>query len=194
MAPEIELAKRMVAGEPGALESFLELFRRKVYQYSYLNCGQREDAEEVAQETMMRVCAHVDQLREPEHVKTWVFQIARNVCFVKRRKSEYAPSEEMSLDDLPAHWAGMVRDRTEGPDSAAYHSELRKMLAKAIHELPDIYRNIVLLRDLEEMSTTATAEILQVSEQVVKTRLHRARLLLRKKLEEAGTLSPFAAD
>jgi RNA polymerase sigma-70 factor (ECF subfamily) len=151
----------------------------------------REDAEEVAQETLMKVFESADRLREPEKVKSWVFRIAKNACLTKRRKSIFAPSRELSLDEfMPAkHPDGdqvrlEIADWSSVPDGKALQSEMKALLEKAIRELPETYRSVVLLRDMEELSTEETAHILDVSEDVVKTRLHRARLAIRKGLDE----------
>lgn len=93
---EVELARRLMAGDESAFEPFVSAFRTKLFQYTYLTCGQREDAEEVAQETLLKVFENLAQLREPEKIRPWVFRIARNVCYMKRRKSIYAPEEEIS--------------------------------------------------------------------------------------------------
>jgi len=151
-------------------------------------CRQREDAEEVAQETLMRVFESIDQLREPARLKPWVFRIARNECLMKRRKSVFAPSVELSLDDLQPNRLENRRgieiaDWSTLPDDIVLHSELRDALTGAIRALPEIYRSVVLLRDVEELSTEETAEILDISTDTVKTRLHRGRLALRKHLD-----------
>ncbi|MFN0167566.1 MAG: RNA polymerase sigma factor [Bryobacteraceae bacterium] len=186
---EVALARRLMNGDGAAFEPFVEFFRAKVFQYSFLMCGQREDAEEVAQDTLLKVFENFDQLREPERVKPWVFRIARNACYMKRRKSVFAPQEEISLDAVMpefqqeggqrklevADWSGM-------PDSRLLQSELRRTLDQAIRELPDLYKSVMLLRDLEELSGEETADILGVSLDVVKTRLHRARLMVRKRM------------
>jgi RNA polymerase sigma-70 factor (ECF subfamily) len=176
--PEVELARRLSQGDREALAEFTQLFQRKVYQYSYLMCGQREDAEEVAQDTLLRVVERFDQLRRPEYVRAWVFQIAKNVCMLKRRKSIFAPTEELPLD---AH-AAEVADHAPPPDLQAILRESIDRLREAIRELPDTFRAVLLLRDLEELSTHETATILGISEDLVKTRLHRARLALRTRL------------
>jgi RNA polymerase sigma-70 factor (ECF subfamily) len=179
----------MLAGEEGAFDRFVETFQSKIFQYSFLMCGQREDAEEVAQEALMKVFESLDQLRDPEHVKPWVFQIAKNACLMKRRKSIFAPPEELSLDQPIAGTTEgethtmQVPDRRRLPDRQAMDSETAESLRLAIIDLPETLRSVVLLRDLEELSTEDTAEILGVSNEVVKTRLHRARLALREKLE-----------
>lgn len=179
--PEVELARRLSAGDRDALEEFTRLFQRKVFEYSYLMCGQREDAEEVAQDTLLKVVQNFDQLRHPEYVRAWVFRIAKNVCTTKRRKSIFAPAEELSLDGA----TGEVADTSSPPDLKAIANESLERLHQAIRELPPSYRAVLLLRDLEELSTRETAEILGISEDLVKTRLHRAHTALRTMLHDA---------
>ena len=188
---EIELARRLIAGEPEAFNRFVDYFRARIFHYSWLMCGHREDAEEVAQETLMKVFESVDQLREPEKVKPWVFRIAKNACLTKRRRSIFAPARELSLDELmPAKQQDgdqvrlEIADWSSLPDGKALQSEMKGLLEKAIRGLPETYRSVVLLRDMEELSTQETAQILDVSEDVVKTRLHRGRLAIRQRLDE----------
>ena len=188
---ESELARQLIAGETGAFDRFVEYFRPKIVQYSWLMCGHREDAEEVAQETLLKVFESGDQLREPEKIRAWVFRIAKNACLMKRRKSTFAPVRELSLDEfMPSkHQDGdqvriEIADWSALPDGKALQSEMRELLEKAIRELPEAYRSVILLRDMEELSTQETAQILDVSDDVIKTRLHRARLAIRQLLEE----------
>ena len=188
---EIELARQLMTGDPVAFDRFVEHFRAKVFQYSWLMCGQREDAEEVAQETLLKVFESFHHLREPERVRPWVFRIAKNACLMKRRRSVFAPSQELSLDEfLPAmnHEGGhakiQIADWSQLPDRQMLQTEMKEALARAIGELPEHYRSVILLRDMEEMSTLETAQILDLTEDVVKTRLHRARLAVRQELDE----------
>src|SRR5437764_2857510 len=81
---EVGLARALAAGEPQAFERFVEHFRSKIFHYSWLVCGQRDDAEEVAQETLLKVFESFHQLREPERVRAWIFRIARNACLMQR--------------------------------------------------------------------------------------------------------------
>jgi RNA polymerase sigma-70 factor (ECF subfamily) len=168
-------------------------------------CGQREDAEEVAQETLLKVFENFEDLREPERVRPWVFRIAKNACLMKRRKSVFAPTQELSLDGfLPAmdHEGGHVRlqiaDWSRLPDRQVLQSELKAVLDGAISALPENYRAVILLRDVEELSTIETAQILDLTEDVVKTRLHRARLAVRQMLDEYlrtdGRMPALATD
>jgi RNA polymerase sigma-70 factor (ECF subfamily) len=179
---EVELARKLIAGEPAAFDRFVEHFRAKIFHYSWLMCGQREDAEEVAQETLLRVFESFDQLREPERVRPWVYRIAKNACLMKRRKSVFAPAQELSLDNLLP--ASQIADWSGLPDRRMLQSEMKQVLDTAIGELPDTYKSVILLRDVEDLSTSETAQVLDLTEDVVKTRLHRARLALRQKLDE----------
>jgi len=188
---EVELARQLLTGEPEAFDRFVEHFRAKIFQYSWLMCGHREDAEEVAQETLLKIFESFDQLRDPERVRPWVFRIAKNACLMKRRKSVFAPEHELSLDQfLPARnqFDGNVKldiaDWSRLQDDQLLQSEMKQVLQRAIGDLPEIYRAVILLRDLEELSTQETAQILDVTEDTVKTRLHRARLALRQTLDE----------
>jgi len=187
---EIQLARDVMAGKPEAFDRFVEHFRAKIFQYTWLMCGHREDAEEVSQDTLLKVFENFDQLREPEHVRAWVLRIAKNFCLMKRRRSQFAPQQELSLDDyLPAverdgdHVKLQIADWSSLPEDRLLRAELRRVLDEAIAELPETYRSVVLLRDVEELSTGDAAQILDVNVDVIKTRLHRARLAIRQKLD-----------
>lgn len=177
-----------MAGDASAFTPFVESFQHRIFQYSWMMCGQREDAEEVSQETLLKVFRSFDQLRDPVHVKSWVFQIAKNFCLMKRRKSVFAPERELSLDELmPGAGAEpdrgvQVADSGELPEDRLLRGELNEEIVRNLRELPDTYRSVVLLRDVEGLSTAETAAVLELSEDVVKQRLHRGRLALRKSL------------
>lgn len=178
---EIELARALTTGEPEAFERFVEHFRSKIFHYSLLMCGHPEDAEEVAQETLLKVFQNFDQLREPEHVRAWVFRIAKNACLMQRRKSAFAPEHEVSVEELPP--ASEIIDTGRLPEDELENAEIRAVLHQVITELPPLYRCVVLLRDIEQLSTDETAQILDLTTDTVKTRLHRARGAMRQKLD-----------
>lgn len=183
-----ELAHGLLAGSPGAFDTFVESYNSKIFRYTYAVCRQREDAEEVAQETLLKVFQNLDQLHHPDRLKPWIFRIAKNACLMKRRKSVFAPAQELSLDELRPAKDGELRleiaDWSHLPDQAAENAELRHALDQAVARLPELYRAVFLLRDAEQLSTEDTAEILGISNDTVKTRLHRARLALRKHLDQ----------
>jgi RNA polymerase sigma-70 factor (ECF subfamily) len=187
-ANDVQLARDLLAGSPEAFDRFVDAYNSKIFRYTYSMCRQREDAEEVAQETLMKVFQNLDQLQDPERLKPWIFRIAKNACFMKRRKSVFAPKQELSLDELKPTKDGEARleiaDWSRLPDAVASNIELHQALDQAVAELPELYRAVFLMRDVEDLSTEDTADILGVSTDVVKTRLHRARLALRKHLDE----------
>jgi RNA polymerase sigma-70 factor (ECF subfamily) len=178
---EADLARALVAGEPEAFDRFVAHFRAKIFHYSWMMCGQAEDAEEVAQETLLKVFESFDQLRDPEHVRAWVFRIAKNACLMQRRRSVFAPRQEESLEDLQVD--SEIAGDVPRPDIELERSEVRALLDRVIRELPPAYRSVVMLRDREELSTEETAQILDLSADVVKTRLRRARVAMREKLD-----------
>ncbi len=187
---EAELARRLLAGQDEAFDSFVESFRSRLFHYTLLVCGHPDDAEEVAQETLLKVFESLGQLRDPARIRPWVLRIARNVCLMKRRKSVFAPTQEISLDELMPALNGSgaerkleIADWSSLPDTELLRSELRKVLEEAIQSLPEMYKMVLLLRDVEELSTDETAEILQITQDAVKTRLHRARLAVRQKVD-----------
>jgi RNA polymerase sigma-70 factor (ECF subfamily) len=199
-ARESQLARDLLAGRAEAFDRFVEYFRAKVFQYSLLMCGHREDAEDVAQDTLLKVFENFEQLREPERVRAWVFRIARNACYMKRRKSVFAPAQELSLEDFLPHMDRQggqrkleIADWSALPDTQALRSELKSVIHQAIKELPEIYRAVILLRDVEELTTGEAAEVLEVTDEVIKTRLHRARLAVRQKLDGYLRTVPRAA-
>jgi RNA polymerase sigma-70 factor (ECF subfamily) len=187
---DAELARHLLAGDEDAFTQFVNAFHARLAQYSFLMCGHREDAEEVAQETLLKVFESIDQLRDPSRLKSWVFRIAKNACFMKRRKSVFAPQVELSLDELKpgkgnhGEARGIeIADWTALPEDLLLDGELQNALSRSIRELPEIYRSVVLLRDVEELTTEETAEILDISPDAVKTRLHRGRLALRQHMD-----------
>lgn len=187
---EVQLARDLLAGVEGAFDRFVAFFHSKLFKYTMLVCRQREDAEEITQETLLRVFQNLNQLKDPARVKPWVFRIARNACLMKRRKSVFAPERELSLDEFmpnSSHVDGQrkieIADWSALPEDQAMQSQLREALHQAIAELPEIYKVVVLLRDVEGLSTEDAAEVLDITEDTVKTRLHRGRLALRKDMD-----------
>ncbi len=187
---DAQLALELLKGDEEAFTQFVNAFHARLSQYSFLMCGHKEDAEEVAQETLLKVFESIDQLRDPNRLKSWVFRIAKIECFLKRRKSVFAPKVELSLDDLRPRKINdgevhriEIADWTSLPENLLLDAELQNALTRSIRELPEIYRSVVLLRDVEELTTEETAEILEIRPDAVKTRLHRGRLALRQHMD-----------
>lgn len=160
------------------------------FRFSLLVCGHAEDAEDVMQDALIKTYKHVDSIKDPSAFRTWLFRTVRNGCLMKRRKRVDEPSRVESLDqphvdhtDGHTYGARDVAAHAKGPDDLAMNAWLGRELRTALAKLPPAYRMIVLLREMEGLSTREVAEVTKMTEDNVKTRLHRARVMLRESLE-----------
>ncbi len=183
------LVRRAAQGDAGALEQLLMRAQEVAFRFSLLVCGHTEDAEDVMQDALMRTYRHVRRIRRPEAFRTWLFRTVRNACLMKRRRRVGEPAHLLSLDRAagPGESAQTidVADAGKGPDELAIDAWLGRRLRRALDTLPAGYRVIVLLREMEGLSTREVAKVTGMSEDNVKTRLHRARVMLRQRLGDA---------
>ncbi len=158
------------------------------YRFSLLVCGHPEDAEDVMQDALLNTYRHVQQIKEPEAFRTWLYQTVRNACLMKRRRRVDEPARMTSIEqgglDAEGEPTGVdVPDTGRLADQQLIDAWLGDRLRKALDSLAPSYRVVVVLREIEGLSTREVAEITGFSEANVKTRLHRARLMLRQALE-----------
>jgi RNA polymerase sigma-70 factor (ECF subfamily) len=190
-AEEARLLERIRDDQPGAFESFVSLFEDRIYRFGVRMCGEREDARDVLQDTLLQAYKSLKTLKHPGALRSWLYRVAANACLMKRRKGKFEPEREVSLDDLGPREPGEPRteipDPAALPDEALARSELRQTIQKAVAEVPPHYRIVLVMRDMEHLSTTEVAAALNLPETAVKMRLHRARLMVRQRLE--ATLS-----
>ncbi len=182
---EVESIRRILAGEKHLFHDLIRPCERSIYFLLYSLLKNETDAEDVAQETVIKVYQNLDKFRGDSQFRTWVLSIARNEGLGRLRKissrredSLDAETDEQTGDYTPA----ILTSWREIPAEALEQKELGNLLRKSIEALPDIYRNIVILRDIEEMDIRETAAALDISEASVKVRLHRARALLQRDL------------
>lgn len=182
------LIERFKQGHPGAMEEIVSRYEEALYNFGLRMCGQKQDAEDIIQDTFLSAFRYLDSFREETSLKNWLYKIAANACFRMRRKKKCEPDYELSLEDLlPGDGAAGqfdIPDWSEDPSDNLLRSELKTVIEEAVHELPPLYRMVFNLRDMEGFSTEETAAIMDITPQAVKTRLHRARLFLRKKISE----------
>jgi RNA polymerase sigma-70 factor (ECF subfamily) len=193
--PEFEAGciRRILAGEHQLFHELIRPCERSIYFLLLSILHKEADAEDAAQETAIKIFRNLHLFRGDSQFKTWALSIARNEGLGRLRKtgrlredSLDALSDEDSGDFTPA----VLTSWREVPTEALERQELAKLLREAIGSLPDIYRNAVMLRDIEEMDVPETAAALGITEGAVKVRLHRARALLQHKL--AHKLKSFA--
>jgi RNA polymerase sigma-70 factor, ECF subfamily len=166
-------------GDRGSLEALLERHQAQVYRFGMKMCRDPEDARDVLQDTLFAMAKSVRDFRGASSISTWLYTIARSFCIKKRRRSKFAPEPERSLDTDVAPEAVELPDSGRSPDEVLAGKEIRNALETAIGALDPKYREVLLLRDVEGLSAPEVAEVLGVSVQAVKSRLHRARLSVR---------------
>lgn len=173
--------------------SFDRLYRDhvdRVFRFARHLCGRTEDAKDLVQETFLNAYRGLAQFRGQAQVSTWLYTIASRVCIRMRRKRQGEPERELSLEDFVPTTEGEFRLQipTEGlsPQAALEHKEVHRALGQAIRKLPQKYRIVLVLRDMEGLSAKEVGAIMGLSERAVKSRLHRARLFLRKELSAKG--------
>jgi RNA polymerase sigma-70 factor (ECF subfamily) len=183
--------RAVLAGEDRAFDDFVARFGSRIFGFGMRMCGRREDAEDVFQETLTTVFRKVQTLREPRALTSWLYRIIANACLTRRRRSTFAPDEELSLEDLLQRGGvaedGLAIPAVDDPEGVLLRKELADHLEAAVRDLPPKYRIVWVLRDVEALSVAETAEALDISISNVKMRLHRARLALRKRLSHVRT-------
>ncbi len=182
---ETGLIERICRGEKDLFHDLIRPYERRVYLTVLALLGSETEAEDAAQETMIKAFRNLRSFRSEARFSTWLISIALNEARSRLRKLKRTPTE--SLDAQEDSYEGdftpaMLTDWREIPSEALERTELRAALQSAVEELPPIYREVFTLRDLEELNVDETAKVLGVSANVVKVRLHRARMLLQKRL------------
>jgi len=181
---EAQLIASVLAGETQLYYELIRPYERSVYMMALSYMKNEADAEDVAQEAFLKAFHHLASFRSEAKFSTWLVGIALNEARSRLRHEAVMRME--SIDDAPEEGGhispAILRDWREVPSEALERKEVREMLQKAITSLPDIYREVFLLRDVEELNNLETAAALCITVGNVKVRLHRARMMLQKQL------------
>jgi RNA polymerase sigma-70 factor, ECF subfamily len=175
-----EVVARVLAGETALFEILMRRYNQRIYRVSRAILRDDGEAEDVMQDAYVRAYEHLNQFAGRAAFSTWLTRIAIHEALARKRRR--GRMEE--LDALPANGDSMsiLKSSAPTPEAGTAQSEARQLLEEAIEHLPENYRTVVVLREVEEMSVAETAESLGVTDAVVKTRLHRAHAMLRKEL------------
>ena len=179
------LIARILAGERELFHELIRPYEKSVYLAAYSILQNQQDAEDTAQEAVLKALKNLGNFRAESKFSTWLISIAINEARARLRHArvlKFESVDQTPKDDDGTFVPALLRDWREVPLVALERRELREQLQQAIASLPEIYREVLLLRDVEEMNIADTAAALGVSEGVVKTRLLRARLMLQKVL------------
>jgi len=180
-----ELLTALRQHESTAAEALITAYGNRAYRLAVRITGNAEDAEEVVQDAMLNVVRKIDTFRGESAFGSWFYRIVSNAAYGRRRPqaSIELPLEEVlpAFDERGRH-PGLFRDWSSSLDDPAGQRQLREVLTSAIDALPPHYRAVIVLRDVEGLSTTEVADVLGIAVPTAKTRIHRARLVLRKRL------------
>lgn len=181
------ILERYHAGDTEAVADLADRYAGRLYHFGLRMCGNSQDAQDMVQDTFLNVVKYLKGFRGEAKLRNWLFRLASSAC-IKKRRGKNDPDRELPLEALrPSGGDGTppeIPDWSRNPVDELLNDELREFLAKAVRDLPHKYRMVFNLRDLEGFSTNEVAEMLNVTPQTVKTRLHRARAFLRKELAQ----------
>ncbi len=184
---DFELVEAINSGRYELFQELVKRFEPKLYNFGLRMCGDVCDAEDLVQDTFLNVFRYLKDFRYETKFKNWLYRIASSTCIKKRRRSKFAPDRELSLDEFwpkeDAHIPDEVPEWAQIPLNKLLNAELSNTIRQAILTLPEKYRLVIVLRDLEGFTTAETAQILDLKPPNIKVRLHRARLYLRDKLK-----------
>ncbi|HET7874395.1 MAG TPA: sigma-70 family RNA polymerase sigma factor, partial [Methylomirabilota bacterium] len=197
---ESRLVERLRAGDTAALESVMEQYASRLYRVAYGITRSASDAEEVVQDVFLTLFRKIDTFEGRAALGSWLYRVATNAALIKRRGKR--AQVEVALEDyLPTflsdgHREGdrshLLADWSQNPEEDLLSDEARASLGRAVEALPDHYRAVLVLRDIENLSNEEVAEMLRESVASVKSRLHRARMALREMLTRQLTPSTGA--
>jgi RNA polymerase sigma-70 factor (ECF subfamily) len=181
--------------------SFDQIYRDNVdliYRFAHRLCGEAEAAKDLVQETFLNAYRGYRDFRGDSQVSTWLYAIASHACLRMRRKRKGEPERELSLEEFIPTSEGEFRLQIPmdglSPQEALENKELRRILDQAIAKLPKKYRMVLVLRDMEGLSAKEVGSIMGLNERAVKSRLHRARLFVRKELSSIGLAKETDVD
>lgn len=173
--------------------AFDRLYREhvdRIYRFAQRLCGQMDDAKDLVQDTFLNAYRGLNRFRGDAQISTWLYTIASRACIRMRRKRKGEPERELSLEEFIPTSEGEFKLQipTDGltPEEALENKELRRALQQAIQKLPKKYRLVLVLRDMEGLTAKEVGSVMGLNERAVKSRLHRARLFVRRELSARG--------
>ncbi len=182
------LVKKSQEGDSLSFEELVKRYEKKIYNLAYRIMGNKEDANDILQETFLEAFRKLSSFEGKSKFSTWLYRIAVNLCLMKKRR-------EKKIDEVPLDMPILTKEEDEikgelrddwskNPLATLENKEVRKKLSKAIDSLPEEYRTVILLRGVNGLSNEEVAKVLKISLPAVKSRLHRARLFVRDQLSQ----------
>ena len=185
-----QLIARLQAGDESAVQELAERYTPRIFQLAMRHMKNREDAEEVTQDVLVKVYRKVGEFRGDSALSSWIYRITFNTAMSRLRNGRLARAADKERERLASAASTDERARlprepidwSQMPDEELLRLQLRQAVAAAIADLPEIYREPVVLRDIQGLTTEEASTRLRVKDQTLKSRLHRGRLMLRERL------------
>jgi len=184
---DAEIVERVRAGETALFEILMRRHNQRIYRAARAVIKDEADTEDVMQQAYINAFTHLSQFQDRSQFSTWLTGITVHEALARRRKRKPEETPEDVMETLTSP--------QPDPERQAYAAELRRVLEAAVDSLPETYRLVFMLRDIEGLSTSETAAGLELGDEAVKTRLHRARAMVRSAITErigASTAEAFA--
>ncbi len=190
MRGDVEQALQHIqGGSPASVEKAIGLLQNTVFSFSMKVCGHREDAEDTAQDVLLKAIPYLSKFENSQALTVWLYKVARNRCISSHRGDKLSGRRNVSLDELmpdDRELQELLRSKAPSPESMALTSEAGERLRMAILAVPPQYRMVLVLHDMEELSTAEVAHVMGLRTGTVRVRLHRARLLVRQELAKSS--------
>jgi RNA polymerase sigma-70 factor, ECF subfamily len=181
--PDAEIVRRVCAGESALFEILMRRHNQRVYRAARAVVKDEAEVEDVMQQAYINAFTHLHQFEERSQFSTWLIRIALHEAFGRRRQMQRTESMtgiQSNLGEDRGELMDTIASPQADPERQAYAQELNRVLEAAVDTLPETYRTVFMLRDIEGLSTSETGEGLGLGEEAVKTRLHRARAMIRR--------------
>ncbi len=187
-----DVVRRILAGEHALFEVIMRRYNRRLYRVAFAILRDEAEAEDVMQQAYVNAYRHLAQFENKAKFSTWLTKIAVYEAQARARRRKRFVAVD-GPQDSERDVMGSAESKTPSPEQEALTIELRGLLESAIEALPEHYRSVFVMREVEEMSTIDTAACLDLTEETVKTRLHRARHLLRQRLYQSAGMTARTA-
>lgn len=181
------LVRKAQIGDVAAFKELLLRYEGKIYNLALRIMGNKEDANDVLQETFITAFKKLSTFKGESSFYTWIYRIATNICFMKKRGMSKKKTVSLDLPILTQHdeiKRELPDDWSKSPSATLENKELKDILSNAINELPEDYKTVLVLRDMEGLSNDDVSNIMKISIPAVKSRLHRARFFVRDALSK----------